>query len=426
MNSIGSAIAPAGSPHAMKAGGQTVSLPPGTMGPTVTASGTLVYASTYYPAASSAAQAAIVSVQSGEERGGIDLQVRPSRGVRVSGTLMGPEGPMPSTGVRLVPGGTDDALEPRAAATTMTDSSGAFTFAAVPAGQYVLRVVRLPRPPANVDEMGHLSATPSGTITISRTPAPPPEGPPPVPADATLVALMPLPVGDRDLSDLIVPLAPGPRVTGRVEFEGTSDKPSVQSLINVRITLDPADGSRLDDGTLAIETGLIEESGAFKTYGVPPGRYVLRVSRLPAGWFVKSAIHQGRDVADLPLDLETKDASGVVLTFTDQPSTLSGVVRGTNGPDPTAVVYVYPVDAAAWSSSGALSRRMRTARAAKDGSYQLEALPAGEYYVVAVQEDMVAEWQDPALLQALARLARTVRLVDGEQKTENLTAAVLR
>lgn len=396
------------------------------MGPIVTAAGTLVYPATYYPAAASAAQAAMVTLRSGEERGGIDIQVRPLRGVRVSGTLMGPEGPVSSTGVRLLPGGTDEALEPRAAATTMTDSTGAFTFAAVPAGQYVLRVVRVPRPPANVDEMGHVSATPSGTITISRTPAPAPDGPPPIPPDATLVALMPLPVGDRDVTDLIVPLALGPRVTGRVEFEGTSDKPSGQSLVNMRITLDPADGSRLDDGTLASETGRIEETGAFKTYGVPPGRYVLRVSPLPAGWFVKSAIHQGRDVADLPLDLETKDASGVVITFTDQPSSLSGVVRGVGGPDPTAVVLVYPVDAAAWSSSGALSRRMRTARAAKDGSYQLQALPAGEYYVIAVQEDMIGDWQDPALLQALARLARTVRLVDGEQKTEHLTAAVLR
>ena len=63
---------------------------------------------------------------------------------------------------------------------------------------------------------------------------------------------------------------------------------------------------------------------------------------------------------------------------------------------------------------------MRTARAAKDGSYTLQPLPAGEYYVVAVQEDQVGDWQDPALLQALSRVATTIRLLDGEQKTQNL------
>jgi len=194
----------------------------------------------------------------------------------------------------------------------------------------------------------------------------------------------------------------------------------------MRIMLDPSDGSHPPDATLAAQTGHPDEDGEFKTYGVPPGRYVVRVTLAPAGWFLKSALYQNRDIADLPLDLESKDATGVVLTFTDRPAGLSGTVRGPDGPDPTAVVLVYPVDSAAWSSSGALSRRMRTARAAKDGSYSLQALPGGEYYVVAVQEDAIGDWQDPALLRALSRVAQTIRLLDGEQKTQNLTAAVLR
>ena len=35
-------------------------------------------------------------------------------------------------------------------------------------------------------------------------------------------------------------------------------------------------------------------------------------SPLPAGWFLKSALYQGRDVADLPLELGAKDAAGSV------------------------------------------------------------------------------------------------------------------
>jgi hypothetical protein len=336
---------------------------------------------------------------------------------------MGPEGPVATTGLRLVQA-ADEALEPVDVATAMTDATGAFTFPAIPAGSYLLRVVRVPRPPVNVDEM--VRVTPSGTMTISSPPSRSPAGPPPIPPGATLVAQVPLSVGDRDVTGLVVPLAAGPRVSGRIEFEGTIERPSGRSITGMRITLDPADGSPSGDGTLALETGRSEESGDFRTYGVPPGRYVVRVSVLPAGWFLKSALYQNRDVADMPIELLSKDVSGVVITFTDRPSSVAGTVRGADGPDPTAVVLAYPVDSAAWSSSGALSRRMRTARAAKDGSYSLPALPAGEYYIVAVREDQVGEWQDPALLQALSRDAQTVRLADGEQKTQNLVSATIR
>jgi uncharacterized protein (DUF2141 family) len=422
MNAIGSAIAPAGSQYAMKAGGQTLSLPSGTLTPIVTGTGIMVYPTAYYPSAATANQAGTVPVRSGEERSGIDLQIRPVRGVSVSGTLIGPEGPAATTGLRLVQP-ADEALEPVDVATAMTDATGAFTFPAIPAGSYLLRVVRVPRPPVNVDDMTRV--TPSGTMTISSTPRPA-AGPPAISPDATLVAQIPLSVGDRDMTGLVVPLAAGPRVSGRIEFEGTIERPAGRAITGMRITLDPADGSPSGDGTLALETGRSEESGDFRTYGVPPGRYVVRVSVLPAGWFLKSALYQNRDVADLPLELVSKDVSGVVITFTDRPSSIAGTVRGADGPDPTAVVLAYPVESAAWSSSGALSRRMRTARAAKDGSYSLQTLPAGDYYIVAVREDQVGEWQDPALLQALSRYAQTVRLADGEQKTQNLVSATIR
>jgi hypothetical protein len=287
----------------------------------------------------------------------------------------------------------DEALEPVDVATALTDATGAFTFPAVPAGSYVLRVIRVPRPPMQ---------------------------------DATFVAQVPLSVGDRDVTDLVVPLAVAPRVSGRIAFEGAIERPSGRAITGMRIRLDPADGSPTGEGTLAMETGGAEESGDFRTYGVPPGRYVVRVSVLPAGWFLKSALYQNRDIADMPIELLSKDVTGVVLTFTDRPSSVAGTVRGADGPDPAAAVLAYPVESAAWSSSGALSRRMRTARAAKDGSYSIRALPAGDYFVVAVREDQVGEWQDPALLQALSRYAQTVRLADGEQKTQNLVSAIIR
>lgn len=427
LNAIGSAIAPSGSQFAINVAGQTMTLAPGTLAPAATANGVLVYPTLFYPAAANAAQATPVAIKSGEERSNVDLLVRPARGVRVSGTLIGPEGPAESTGVRLAPAGSDDLIDQLDTATAITNAAGQFTFPAVPAGQYVLRVLRLPRPPVDPDASTRVSVTPGGSMTISSAPstnAPP--SPPPIPKDATLIAQLQVSVGDRDVTDIIVTLAAAPRVSGRVEFDGTIERPSTESLTGLRITLDPADGSKLPNATLAFQTGRPDEKGEFTTYGVPPGRYVIRVSPVPIGWFFKGAMHQGRDIADTPLELESKDVSGIVITFTDRPSIISGTVHGAEGPDPSAIVLAYPVDSNVWSSSGALSRRMRTARAGKDGTYSLTGLAPGEYYVVAVQEDLVDEWQDPALLQALTRLARQIHVVEGERKTQDFTAAQIR
>jgi protocatechuate 3,4-dioxygenase beta subunit len=351
----------------------------------------LVYPTVYYPAAGVSGQATVLKLHSGDERAGIDLQLKAARGARITGTLLGPDGAISGTPVRLVPAPSEDNIDPFDVASTQTDAVGHFTLTSVPPGEYVLHVLRVTRLPAGTD--------------------------------VTFVARAPLPVGDRDIDDLVVPLSAGPRVSGRIEFDGAAERPPAESITGVRIALDPADGSRLAVPTLADETGRPDESGQFRTYGVPPGRYVLRISPLPAGWFLKSAMHQGRDIADVPFDLESRDVSGVVIALTDRPSAIAGIVSGPQGPDASGVVLIYPADSAAWGTS---PRRMRTARAAADGSYSVQALPPGEYFVAAVQEDRVGDWQDPEFLQALSRVAHTVRLVEGEQKTENLTSAAIR
>ncbi len=329
----------------------------------------------------------------------------------------------------LVPAGSDALVEAIETAATVTDAAGGFTFPAVPPGEYVLRVLRLPRPPVAVDEGPRIFVSPSlGTVTMSggvQTSNAPP-APAPVPTDATLCAQVPLSVSGRDVNDLVVPLTPAPRVSGRVEFEGTSEKPLSPSLVGIRIQLNPADGSRLTDRTLTLQTGHPDANGDFATYGVPPGRYVVGIAGAPAGWTLKGVLYQGRDLADTAVDLGTKDITGVVITFTDRPSAIVGVVQGPNGPDPDAVVLVYPTDPDAWAMSGGIPRRLRTARANAAGGYSLTGLPPGEYNVIAVKEDTVGDWQDPALLQALTRYAQQVRLVEGDRKTIDLGAAEIR
>jgi hypothetical protein len=220
-----------------------------------------------------------------------------------------------------------------------------------------------------------------------------------------------------------VPLTPAPRVSGRVDFEGTREKPAARDLLNMRIVLARTDGRRPPDDTLRNETGRTEPSGEFKTYGVPPGLYLVEVQTLPEGWSLKSVVFEGRDVSDAPLELGAKDAIGVVITLTDRPTSLMGTVQGREGADGTAIVIAFPADDTRWATA---ERRIRTNRAKADGTFRIDGLPVGEYYVAAVKEDMVDRWNDPALLRALTRIAQRVQLADGERKAIALTAAEVR
>jgi hypothetical protein len=423
---LGSAIVPAGSQYAMSVGDQTVTFPPGTMLPHRLADGALmVYPTVFYPAAATLSQASIIAIRSGEERGPIAMQMLPVRSSRVSGVVMTADGPAADVGIRLVPAGPDDAVEPIDVATTMTGVGGTFTFAAVPAGQYVLKVLRFPPEPVDPDDL-HPMVSPGGGVTLgtgvsSHAPAPPP----PIPADATLYAHVPIAVGGDELSGLVVSLAQAPRVSGRVEFEGTGDKPGGAALTNIRINLEPADGSRLPNRTIGFETGHPDEDGRFRTLGVPPGKYVLRANP-PSGWFLKGAFVAGTDISDVPVEISGKDLAGVVITFTDRPAALTGIVRAGQTPDADAVVVAFPVDSSAWQSRGTYPRRIRIGRTERDGSYTINNLLPGEYHVVAIHEDATPDLEDPSLLEALARVARQVRLLDGERRTENLATAVVR
>ncbi len=113
-------------------GVRNAALPPATLAP----DGRLfVYPTTYYPAATTATQAMVVSVASGEERTGVDLRLAPQPVFRVSGRLVGPPGAGERVSVRLIP--MDPTMNRTSPATiideyrTLTDAEGRFTFLGV-------------------------------------------------------------------------------------------------------------------------------------------------------------------------------------------------------------------------------------------------------------------------------------------------------
>jgi hypothetical protein len=317
-------------------------------------------------------------------------------------------------------------------ATATTNPSGAFMLLAVPPGQYTLKILKIPPlttspvagPSISMIQNGSGGmATSMGALTMDMMmPAPPA-----IPAAPTLWASMAVSVGDADVAGFTVPLRPGVRVSGRLAFDGTGTPPPLTQFRRIPILLDRAGAGGMGSGGAAAfggargDGGQFDDGGQFSTYGVIPGKYFVRVPFSVDGWTLKSATLGGRDLADVPLTIESSDVTGVILTFSDRVSDLSGTVRGDQGnADPEASVVVFPADPGTWTDFGSAPRRIRSARTGKDGGYKLTGLPAGDYLAVAVRGDIGMDWQNPSFLETVSRAATKITIAAGEKKTQDL------
>jgi Carboxypeptidase regulatory-like domain len=379
----------------------------------------LTYQTEFYTGAVAASRATAVTLTPGEERTGLDFKLTPVRALSVSGTAIGPEGPMANVQLQLFPADADELVSPIETATANTDGDGNFSFAMVPTGAYSLRAIRQARGGGG-ESFSFTSTSGSAiqsvtvrTLDRSAASAPLPEAP-------TLWADINVGVGGKDITDLAVNLRPGLTVSGSVLFQGAATQPTPEQRASLSINLEPADGRTA--GITAIVRGRVDAGGTFTTMGVPAGKYILRVSGAPQGWSLRDAIHNGKDVTSVAIELDGENATGVVLAFTDKPTELNGTVRDATGnADARASVIVFPADRTAWVDTGSQPRRLRQVRAGQDGTYKLAGLPSGDYFVIAVDDATTPSWQDPAFLAVMTKTATQVRLTEGEVRTQALT-----
>jgi hypothetical protein len=137
---------------------------------------------------------------------------------------------------------------------------------------------------------------------------------------------------------------------------------------------------------------------------------------------VKSIAADG-DYTTRPFDTNSgSDITDVVITITDKPATLSGVVRDTKG---TAIregaVILFPAERELWTGFGVNPPRIRVGSHFGTRGYQLTLLPAGEYYAIAVEPSHRNAWHDPRFFAAAVPLATRVMLAWGTQTVQDLT-----
>jgi hypothetical protein len=369
--------------------------------PVIGADGRLqAYQTVFYPGASGPLQASIVSLKSGEERAEINFNLRLIPTSRVSGTAVGPEGPVPNLGIRLVvPADGTGSESEFDVATVVTKADGSFSFYGVPPGQFLLRAQKMPLPPIPAEVLANpLAAAMFGGGL--------PQGP-----TEALYAATTVTVGATDLDGVALQLTTGVHAIGRLEFQSASGRaaPPANQLQMFAVTLTAMDGRAPSPLAAGLATpDRPNAQGEFRTKGYAPGRYFLSVTG-GAGWQVKSATFDGRDVLDAPLELTAADANGIVITLTDQLPRVSGTVTSPGETDLSETsVYLFPSNYREWIANGMNPRRARTTRASRTGTYGLPNVPSGEYLMAAIDRASDGDLQDPAFIEQLSRAGTRV------------------
>ncbi len=382
-----------------------------------------IYPTTYYPGSRTSTTATMITLGSGEQKAGIDLQLKPVPTYRVSGSLSGPDGPMPSMGVKLVVSDWGKLTSPAVSldsVATVTDGHGEFTFLGVVPGQYTLQVLKRPVPdrgPTTTVTVSGAGGSSFSSVSV---------GAPAAASQASISwAAQTVTVDDADVSGLAVTLRNGVRVTGRVEFVGSGTPPTADLLKVMSIMARPVPGTI---GALLNVSPItrVDEHSTFSSPQFVPGSYLLTATP-PQNCMVKSIMAAGVDASDYPVDISANDLNDVVITITDRVSKISGAVRGADGqPAPDATVLVFPTDNKLWPRVGLSSRRERTTGPSRNGAYSFSGLPAGDYFLVAVSSKSGPDFTDPKIMTSLMSAAIRLTLADGDSKPQDLTIVTIK
>jgi hypothetical protein len=330
------------------------------------------YATTYFPGTTNPGEAQRVTIELSREATGADFALARVATARVAGTAFDAAGKAIGGGLTLTPSRRSGALAIDAVGASFSPG-GAFEFSNVPPGEYVLQAFKPGSTPNTEGESAFLF----------------------------------VPVTGSDVTGLVVRLSTGSTIKGHITLDGRSEPPPYAGLVLSPLPVD------VDRPPVSAANAEIAADWTFEMAGIS-GPRLFRVKRGARGWALKAVLLNGIDVTDTPVSFGTRNQSvdNLEVVLTDVVSHISGIVTDArNRGVGNAAVIIFPADRQSRSEG---SRFLTMTNTERGGRFSAAGLPAGEYYVAAVDQSAAAEGQDPDFLESLRLSATRITLAEGQ------------
>jgi len=334
----------------------------------------------YFPGVLDPAEAQTVTVAAGDDRQGIDIVSRVGSVARVTGNAIGPDGrPVTNMLVGIANVSTNSIYS--SPGIIRPNAAGEFSMAGLTPGRWLL-------------------------FGRGAEPGVPSDGKMPWWTETEFV------LGDQNLTGLALPFTNGSTVTGKLQFDGAAAPPDL-SRLRIGLSYIP----RVADVQAFLPAVTPSADGTFTFDGVPPGRYRATITA-SGDWSLRSALADGRDILDTPLEVASGRDVALTLTMTDRTTEISGVLLDQLGrPAPEYSVIVFSADPAMWATSP--RRNSGIVKLGSDGRYRIAALPPGDYVLCVITDLEPAQLNDAATLEQLARAGIKLTLAEGEKKVQD-------
>ena len=316
-----------------------------------------VDAPTYYPGVADAAGAAVILLGGGEEKTGMDIRLRRSAAVRVSGRLTGELQANMPLAVNLAGESGSQFWS------AIVGADGGFVFENVLPGEYQLFA-----------QQGRPDRTYSGRMRLR--------------------------VGEQDVTGVDLAMAPQARVTVRAVTDGSGKMGAGPIGVQFR---------NVDGGMGGFGTSIAGE-GQTAHAMMMRGRVAVMAGGVK-GWYLKALAVNGQRVTGLEMDVAADMT--VDLVFSNRPGKVEGKVEEGATEERVAVLL-------ARDGAGApVFTNLYNLKAVPAGrtEFLIEDVTPGDYYLLCTMPGLTEALSDPAVWERLKDRAGTVKVEEGVTAT---------